>query len=59
MLDVPIPRDDEQNLFELLLLHRVHVACAPCGLFAAEVHLELRYQVGKILILCVTWSVHC
>ena len=45
MLIASIPHDDERHQFALLFLHRVDVARAPCGLFAAEVFLELRYHV--------------
>ena len=42
MLVAPVPVEAERNLFVLLLLHRVDVAHAPYGLFAADVLLELR-----------------
>ena len=55
----PSPPCDEWHLFERLLLER-GVARAPCGLFAAEVLLELRYQVeGGYLVLFAAWSMHC
>ena len=41
------PSDAQQNLSALLLLERVDFPRAPCGLFAGEAHLKLRYQVGK------------
>ena len=41
MVVAPIPSDAERNVFDLLLLEQVVVACAPCGSFATEVHLEL------------------
>ena len=37
MLVAPLPSDAERNLFGLLRPERVDFACAPCGLFAAEV----------------------
>ena len=64
MLIASIPHDDERHQFALLFLqrvflHRVDVARAPCGLFAAEVFLELRYHVeGKCIVLCAARPIH-
>ena len=56
----PIPSDAERYLPELLLLARIEVARAPCGLFAVEVHLELRYRDGTgYLVLVDAWSIDC
>ena len=56
----PIPSDAERYLPELLLLARIEVARAPCGLFAAEVHLELHYRGGTgYLVLVDAWSIDC
>ena len=46
-LKAPMPYDAEQDLFESLHLGHVDFARAPCGLFAAEVLLELRHQVEE------------
>ena len=59
MLVAPSTSDAKLLLFELLLLQRVDVARARCGLFATVVHLELRYQVeGESLVLAAAWSIH-
>ena len=42
-LAAPTPPDDERISYDFLLLERVDVARATCGLFAAEVLLECRY----------------
>ena len=59
VLVASIPFDDERHDVRLLL-ERVDVARAPCGLFAAEVRLELRCQgEGECLVLCAALSVQC
>ena len=60
MLVAPIPSNAERRLLELFLLERVDVARAACGLFAAELLLEFRYQVdGGHIVLFAAWSIHC
>ena len=44
----------------LLLFARIDFARAPCGLFAVEVHLELRHRGGTgYLVLVDAWSIDC
>ena len=41
-------------------LERDDVARAPCGPFAAEMHLEHRYHVEEeYVVLCAAWSIRC
>ena len=47
MLVAPIPFDAARNSSDIVSLQRVDVARAPYGLFPAEMHPELRYQVEE------------
>ena len=54
-----IPFAVKRTWFELLPLQRVDVAREPCGLFAAEMLLEVRYQVeGTKIVFCAAWPIH-
>ena len=53
----PIPLHAARHLFDLHLLQRVDVFHARCEIFAAEMHLELRFQSEEEhLVLCAAVS---